>query len=543
MTTTKAMKADYSTEHKQDNEVSSAMTEEFTSSFTGFSENGRQQGWEEGQFKDWILARSRENNFQGLERLGSGMSAVARSDGESDEFEDLRRYSLMSMQQASKLPSSQYKSVVTQPNGRWGTQIYQKHQRVWLGTFNREHSTGVLQPNATAYDRAALQFRDLDAMTNFSPAGGGNPEALFTREHTKEEIVDMLRKHNYDEEFEHHSKRINLMAAWSATMNNEPPGSDGSGQRESGTNWPDDRNGNDAMASFLREHLFDKVVTPSDVGKRNRLVLPKLHAEKYFPLAVDSTEKGPLLNFQDNTGKVWRFRYSYWKSSQSYVLTKGWNLFVKDKKLEVGDIVSFHRGSSAPHQLYISWRNRPSGQPLLRVGPQSRLSKEEVMYPVKGSLSLNSSNSGTQATVFTNNQWMPSSSNPDAFTQFNSNSIFPPVNKVGHLDDLWSHIPATPLNGAFPFCFSAAPAKQTAQGSFYEVDPDGLPTIDLYLNLHNSLNSGDGSTNIKQLHPFVNPVWPSAAQELEAPEQKATSNLDPATKKGVRLFGVTLAES
>ncbi|KAI4372137.1 hypothetical protein MLD38_010408 [Melastoma candidum] len=32
-----------------------------------------------------------------------------------------------------------------------------------------------------------------------------------------------------------------------------------------------------------KEHMFDKVVTPSDVGKLNRLVIPKQHAEKYFP--------------------------------------------------------------------------------------------------------------------------------------------------------------------------------------------------------------------------------------------------------------------
>ena len=30
--------------------------------------------------------------------------------------------------------------------------------------------------------------------------------------------------------------------------------------------------------------MFDKVVTPSDVGKLNRLVIPKQHAEKYFSL-------------------------------------------------------------------------------------------------------------------------------------------------------------------------------------------------------------------------------------------------------------------
>ncbi|KAG8653403.1 B3 domain-containing transcription factor NGA1 isoform X2 [Manihot esculenta] len=111
-----------------------------------------------------------------------------------------------------------------------------------------------------------------------------------------------------------------------------------------------------------REHMFDKVVTPSDVGKLNRLVIPKQHAEKYFPLDSTSNEKGLLLNFEDRNGKPWRFRYSYWNSSQSYVMTKGWSRFVKEKKLDPGDIVSFQRGvgESGKHRLYIDWRRRPN---------------------------------------------------------------------------------------------------------------------------------------------------------------------------------------
>ncbi|KAF2615649.1 hypothetical protein F2Q70_00006959 [Brassica cretica] len=67
-----------------------------------------------------------------------------------------------------------------------------------------------------------------------------------------------------------------------------------------------------------KEHMFDKVVTPSDVGKLNRLVIPKQHAERYFPLDSSNNQNGTLLNFQDRNGKMWRFRYSYWNSSQSY---------------------------------------------------------------------------------------------------------------------------------------------------------------------------------------------------------------------------------
>ncbi|KAL0866111.1 hypothetical protein Bca101_045229 [Brassica carinata] len=113
-------------------------------------------------------------------------------------------------------------------------------------------------------------------------------------------------------------------------------------------------------SSMEREHMFDKVVTPSDVGKLNRLVIPKQHAERFFPLDnSDNNNKGLLLNFEDRTGNSWRFRYSYWNSSQSYVMTKGWSRFVKDKKLDAGDIVSFQRHPRNKDELFIDWRRRP----------------------------------------------------------------------------------------------------------------------------------------------------------------------------------------
>ncbi|XP_055812333.1 B3 domain-containing protein At2g36080-like isoform X2 [Solanum dulcamara] len=118
---------------------------------------------------------------------------------------------------------------------------------------------------------------------------------------------------------------------------------------------------------ITREHLFEKPLTPSDVGKLNRLVIPKQHAEKYFPLSGNNSnnnnneggiEKGLLLSFEDESGKSWRFRYSYWNSSQSYVLTKGWSRFVKEKRLDAGDIVLFDRHRSDTDRLFIGWRRR-----------------------------------------------------------------------------------------------------------------------------------------------------------------------------------------
>ncbi|KAK4804853.1 hypothetical protein SAY86_004670 [Trapa natans] len=112
-----------------------------------------------------------------------------------------------------------------------------------------------------------------------------------------------------------------------------------------------------------KEHMFDKVVTPSDVGKLNRLVIPKQHAERFFPLDSPASGKGGLLlSFEDRTGKLWMFRYSYWNSSQSYVMTKGWSRFVKDKSLDAGDIVSFLRGVVDKDRLFIDWRHRPNAR-------------------------------------------------------------------------------------------------------------------------------------------------------------------------------------
>uniref|UniRef100_A0A0A9DHZ8 TF-B3 domain-containing protein n=1 Tax=Arundo donax TaxID=35708 RepID=A0A0A9DHZ8_ARUDO len=118
-----------------------------------------------------------------------------------------------------------------------------------------------------------------------------------------------------------------------------------------------------AAAAAAREHLFDKTVTPSDVGKLNRLVIPKQHAEKHLPLQLPfagGESKGLLLNFEDAGGKVWRFRYSYWNSSQSYVLTKGWSRFVKEKGLVAGDVVGFYRsaGPGFDSKLFIDCKLR-----------------------------------------------------------------------------------------------------------------------------------------------------------------------------------------
>ncbi|CAM0947153.1 unnamed protein product [Alopecurus aequalis] len=234
------------------------------------------------------------------------------------EVEILSRVAEHSSQYSSSV--SRFKGVVPQRKRRWGAQIYEGYERVWLSTFPNEDAA------ARAYDVAALRYRGRDAATNY-PCAAEAAELAFLAAHSKAGIVDMLRNHTYAEELRQGLGRGRGMGALAQPT-----------------------------PAWARAPLFEKAVTPSDVGKLNRLVVPKQHAEKNFPLKRSpemTTGKGVLLNFEDGEGNVWRFRHTYWNSSLSYVITKGWSQFVREKGLRAGDIVMFSCSAYDPEKRFF----------------------------------------------------------------------------------------------------------------------------------------------------------------------------------------------
>ncbi|KAL1563490.1 AP2/ERF and B3 domain-containing transcription factor-like isoform X1 [Salvia divinorum] len=266
-----------------------------------------------------------------------------------------------------QVPTNQptrYKGVVFQKEGRWGAQIYANGHRVWLGTFNSEKGAAV------AYDRASMKLRNSPTFRNFPSNDNVTVcEQRFQDQFSTEIVLRMIKDNSYT------SKLSDYMR----------------GQVPQG---PCVVSLHDAPASRLRV-LFEKELTPSDVGKLNRLVIPKKFAVKYFPIIphVNAGKEGSSVHdiellFLDRSMRSWNIRYCYWKSSQSFVFTRGWNRFAKEKGLRSRDRVIFYSYESGDQKFCILDAvyddNRARGDEVLempadeteRMDPESVQDKE-----------------------------------------------------------------------------------------------------------------------------------------------------------------------
>lgn len=109
------------------------------------------------------------------------------------------------------------------------------------------------------------------------------------------------------------------------------------------------------MSSMMHKpHQFCKALTVSDVGSLNRLVIPKEHAQNHLPIHMIDSGETIFLIFFYSDNKEWKFRFKYYTSSRSYVLTSGWRKIVKAKKLKARDTVYFTPHSTTKNTFYIT---------------------------------------------------------------------------------------------------------------------------------------------------------------------------------------------
>ncbi|TXG60760.1 hypothetical protein EZV62_012123 [Acer yangbiense] len=225
---------------------------------------------------------------------------------------------------ASIVNTTRFKGVVPQHNGNWGAQIYANHNRMWLGTFRSEKEA------AMAYDSAAIRLRSNDSHRNIPWTSITAHEPNFQSRYPTEVVLNMIRDGSYEFKFAEFLRSYSKSGEKDGNLTQMRSPTDG---------W------------LMCKQLFQKELTPSDVGKLNRLVIPKKYALKYFPSISESGgEEGEKsdyaddvqLVFYDRSMRMWKFRYCYWKSSQSFVFTRGWNRFVKDNQLKHNDTISFY---------------------------------------------------------------------------------------------------------------------------------------------------------------------------------------------------------
>lgn len=219
----------------------------------------------------------------------------------------------------------QFKGVVIQQNGHWGAQIYSNHRRIWLGTFKTQVEA------ARAYDSAAIRVRKSDSHRNFpwTDPTLAEEEPKFQNKFDTATLLNMIKDGSYSDKFSDYLRKLTGKCTNLEKYMDTTTFADCGGSRD-----------------FFCKKLFHKFLTPSDVSKLNRLVIPKKFAVLHFP-SIPENGKGDgdisdkEMTVYDKSMRKWTFRYCYWKSSQSYVFTSGWNKFVMAKDLKAKDRVIF----------------------------------------------------------------------------------------------------------------------------------------------------------------------------------------------------------
>nr|XP_043624513.1 AP2/ERF and B3 domain-containing transcription factor At1g50680-like [Erigeron canadensis]XP_043624514.1 AP2/ERF and B3 domain-containing transcription factor At1g50680-like [Erigeron canadensis] len=262
---------------------------------------------------------------------GSNVTIITRETwDDSNNRNKCRRGTQNLLSQRSKSEAHPgHKGVILQHNMNWGCQIYFNNERIWLGTFKTEKEAGM------AYDSAALKLRNGSGGNfdrNFPWTNLTIHELSFQRWFSKEAVLNMIRDGSYPSKL---ADYINLQE--SAEQDIKPSHS------------------LDAAGGLFGRRLFQKELTPSDVGRLNRLVIPKKSAMEFFP-PVPTGERGQNvelveLTFYDRSMRIWKFRYCYWKSSQSFVFTRGWNKFVSSHNLRPRDVITFFMCPQPPANM------------------------------------------------------------------------------------------------------------------------------------------------------------------------------------------------
>ncbi|KAL3623947.1 hypothetical protein CASFOL_032763 [Castilleja foliolosa] len=221
---------------------------------------------------------------------------------------------------------AKFKGVVAEPNMHWGPQIYSNQQHVGLGTFKSEMVASM------AYEKEGITLRIKPTIRNVHRTDATLHGPSFQARFNMEPVTNMIK--NVGSYTPKLSEYLLARAYYNSTKSSH-----------------DHRRVCAPKGKLVR--LFDKELTPSDVGKLNRLVIPKKLALKHFPKIPGFENKNVMKgNNNDNVDELelvffdrymmsWELRYCYWKSSRSFVFTNGWNRFAKGNGLKVNDKVIF----------------------------------------------------------------------------------------------------------------------------------------------------------------------------------------------------------